>query len=56
MTCEIRAVVVHVHGHEAEIDAFFDALDVAFEDVAKDAPLMWPSLAFIDEEDDGGDR
>lgn len=55
MTCEIRAVVVHVHGHEAEIDAFFDALDVAFETVAADAPLMWPSLTFI-EEDDGGDR
>lgn len=51
MACELRFMGIHVHGHEAEIDAFFEAVEDAVSKVEEDAPLLWPSLNFVYEED-----
>lgn len=48
MACEQRALVVHVHGHEADIDAFFELLETTLADVEKTASLIWPSLEILE--------
>lgn len=51
MACEFRVVPVHVHGHQADIDAFFERLEQAFDSVLEDMPLLWPSLEIVEDEE-----
>lgn len=50
MACELRFLGIHVHGYEAEIDSFFEAVEEALYQIEQDAPLLWPSLVFVTEE------
>lgn len=46
-SCRIEVVAVHVHGEEADLDAFFDALEEAVTTVSDDAEKLWPGLKFM---------
>lgn len=52
MACESRVFVVHVHGHEADIEAFFDALVKAMYGVVQNIPALYPSVEVITPEED----
>lgn len=48
MACEQRLLAVHVHGHEADIEAFFELLETTLEDVEKTASVIWPQLEILE--------
>lgn len=52
MACEFRVMAVHVHGHEADIEAFFEAVDEALDGVVASAPALFPSIEIIDPGED----
>lgn len=47
MACEQRVFIVHVHGHEADIEAFFDAMVDAMYGVTENIPALYPSIEVI---------
>lgn len=48
-------IAFHVHGHEADIDAFFDDLEKTVEAKATEAEKLWPSLEFMEPDVDLGE-
>lgn len=52
MACESRVLVVHVHGHEADIESFFDGLIDAMYGVVQNIPALYPSVEVITSEED----
>ena len=52
MACESRVYILHVHGHEADIAAFFDAVVDAMFEVVKGIPALYPSVQIIPPEED----
>ena len=43
-----RVAVVHVHGPQAQVEAFFELLETAIEEAEAIAQMNWPMLAFLD--------
>lgn len=50
MACEVRFLAFHVHGHEWEIEQFFEAIEDALDKLEETAQLLWPSLTFHEAE------
>lgn len=50
MSCEIRVLVCHVHGQQADIDSYFAAVDEALDKVEATAAILWPGLDLLDTE------
>ena len=51
MACEQRVFVLHVHGHDADIEVFFDALTEAMYGVVENIPALYPSIQIIPTEE-----
>lgn len=52
MACELRVFEVHVHGHEADIEAFFEGMVDAMFGVVQSIPALYPSVEVITPEED----
>jgi hypothetical protein len=47
VACRVEMIAMHVHGQEADLDAFFDDIEKTIEAKAEEASKLWPSLEFL---------
>lgn len=47
MACRIEMIAMHVHGEDADLDEFFEAVDTAVQQVADEADKRWPGIEFM---------
>lgn len=51
-SCEFRVLPIHVHGHRADIEAFFAAIEEKLAEVERDIPALYPSIEIIPPEEE----
>jgi hypothetical protein len=47
VTCRVVDIIVHAHGQDADLDAFFTNLSDMIEKAADEAPKLWPSIEIL---------